>query len=90
MAREQYFKKYQRDGIFHFAKVAYPFAEILNCLGYIQTIEQREYKDTPSDLIDYKAFFEDWDEITRTEYKQVFAEATNGEFRILINGRPVG
>lgn len=85
-----FFKRHQRDDVFHFAKLTSSNAsEVVNFLNDIPIVEHREYSDTPSDRIEYNAFFENWQEITGDEYKREFNRATCSEFRVFINGKSI-
>jgi len=90
--QDQYFKKLQRDGIYHYAhlmaNLTPPVCEVINSLNANPVIERREYDlSKPADRIDLKAFSEDWEQITSVEYKNAFHEATSGDFQVYINGK---
>ncbi|TDE08693.1 hypothetical protein [Dyadobacter psychrotolerans] len=90
--QDQYFKKLQRNGIYHYAHLMAnlkpPVCEVVNSLNGNPIIEHREYDlSKPGDRIDLKAFSEDWDEITSVEYKKAFDVATSGDFKVNINGQ---
>lgn len=86
-----YFKKHQRNGIYHFAKrmnyLDPPASEVINFLNDIPILQHQEYDlSSPGDQIDFDAFLEDWEEILPQEYKHAFAKATAGDFKVYING----
>ncbi|WP_439554714.1 hypothetical protein [Dyadobacter sp.] len=90
--QDQYFRKLQRDGIYHYAHLMAngtpPVCEVINSLNADPVIEHREYDlSKPGDRIDLKAFSEDWDPISVVEYKKAFGEATSGDFKVYIDGK---
>lgn len=89
--KDQYFKKFQRDGIYHYAHLmanaAPPVCEVINSLNRDPIIEYRQYDlSKPGDRIDLKAFSEDWERVSDAEYKKAFGQATSGDFKVYING----
>lgn len=90
--QDQYFKKLQRNGIYHYAhlmpNLKPPVCEVVNSLNGDPIIEHREYDlSKPGDRIDLKALSEDWDKITSAEYKKAFDMATSDDFKVYINGK---
>lgn len=90
--QDQYFRKLQRNGIYHYAHLMAhlnpPVCEVINSLNENPIIEHREYDlSKGGDRIDLKAFRVDWDEISSVEYKKAFDLATSGDFKVYINGK---
>jgi hypothetical protein len=85
-----YFKKFQRDGIFHYYKVfggpgktKDGYQEVINFLNPVPSIYiERNYESDPDGIAGTWITFEFGIPISREEYQQAFNKATAGEFKI--------
>lgn len=92
MSTTLYLKRYQRSGIYHYAKLlpdrVPPLCEVINFLNPVPIIEHREYDlAVASDQIEHKALLEAWEWISEDEFTRAYKRATAGEFQIYINGK---
>jgi hypothetical protein len=92
MSTTLYLKRYQRSGLYHYAKLLPdrlpPLCEVINFLNPVPQLEHREYDLTEaSDQIEYKALFEAWEPIPEDEFTRAYKRATAGNFQIYINGK---
>ena len=87
MSAVVYLKRYECQGIYHYAKLlpdrTPPLCEMINFLNPIPIIEHREYDlETVSDQIEYKTLFEDWEWIKENEFTRAYKRATVSHFTI--------
>lgn len=85
-----YFKRFQRDGIYHYIKVVGGpgktidgYQEVINFLNDTPIIHlQRNYEQDPSGLTGTWCNYEVGEPITEEEYKEAYQKATQGKFNV--------
>ena len=85
-----YFKRYQRDGIFRYMKVfggsgktINGYQEVLNFLNENPIIHiEKNYECDPSGLTGTWCNWEASEKISKSEYDEAYQKATSGEFKV--------
>ncbi len=89
--RVDYFKRHQRDGIYHYIKVVGGpgktwdgYQEEINFLNEVPIIQLiQNYVCDPSGLTGTWCSFEVGEPISKAEYQQAYEMATSGEFAVI-------
>ncbi|MEM6338393.1 MAG: hypothetical protein AAF673_00495 [Pseudomonadota bacterium] len=96
-SKSDYFKRYQRDSIYHYIKVVGGpgrtkdgFQEVINFLNNTPIINlQINYEADPSGLTGSWCNWEIGERITKSEYDEAYKRATSGRYKIYINNKPI-